>query len=106
MGIVWYLDLGALFHMARCRDFFSDLEEKYLQMHIELGDNGRYSATMIGIVNFKRESRSPLHLKDVICVPSLKKNLISIAFLEDYGYNVIFNKDKAFLRHIVSRQLN
>ena len=30
MGSVWYLDPGASFHMTWCRDFFSDLEEKYL----------------------------------------------------------------------------
>jgi len=35
MGSAWYLDSGASFHMRGCRDFFTDLEEKYLQMHIE-----------------------------------------------------------------------
>ena len=29
MGSVWYLDSGASFHMTRCRDFLSDLKEKY-----------------------------------------------------------------------------
>jgi len=36
----------------------------------------------------------------------LKKNLISIATLEDCGYDVIFNKGKEFLRHIAARQVN
>ena len=31
---------------------------------------------------------------------SLKKNLIFVLFLEDCGYDVIFSKGKAFLRHI------
>jgi len=30
MGTVWYLESGALFHMAGNKDFFSDLEEKDL----------------------------------------------------------------------------
>ena len=38
-------------------------------------------------------------------VPSLKKNLIFVAVLEDHGYDVIFNKVKEFLRHIVTRQV-
>ena len=35
----------------------------------------------------------------------LKKNFIFIAVLEDNGYDVIFNKGKAFLRHIAMKQV-
>jgi hypothetical protein len=37
---VWYLDSGAYFHMTGDRESFSDLEEKDLRMHIEMGDDG------------------------------------------------------------------
>lgn len=100
MGSVWYLDSGSSFHMIGCKEFFSDLEEKDLQMHIELGDDRRYNATQIGTITFKREFGSPIRLKDVMFVPGLKKNIISIAVLEDHGYDVIFNKGKAFMRNI------
>jgi len=36
-------------------------------------------------------------LKEVMHVPGLKKNLISVAMLEDKGYDVVFSKGKAFL---------
>ena len=39
-------------------------------------------------------------LIDVKYVPGMKKNLVSIAMLEDKGYDVVFNKGKVFLRHI------
>jgi len=39
-------------------------------------------------------------------VPGLKKNLVSIVVLEDCGYDVIFCKGKAFLRHIATGQVN
>jgi len=65
-----------------------------------MGDDGRYSATGIGTVTFDRVKASPLRLKDVIFVPGLKKNLIYVEVLEDRGYDVIFSKGKAFLRHI------
>ena len=48
MGSVWYLDSGASFHMTRDKELFSDLEEKDLTMHIEMGEDGRYSAIRIG----------------------------------------------------------
>ena len=38
-------------------------------------------------------------------VPGLKKNIISIAFLEDRGYDVIFSKGKKSLRHIAIGQV-
>jgi hypothetical protein len=40
LGSMWYLDSGASFHMMGDKEIFSDLEEKYLKMHIEIGDNG------------------------------------------------------------------
>ena len=66
-------------------------------MHIEMGDDGRYSATNIGIFTFQRESGSPLRLKDVMFVLGLKKNLVFVVVLEDSGYDVIFKKIKDFL---------
>ena len=52
MGSVWFLDSGVSFHMTRDRELFSDLEDKDLGVHIEMGDDGRYSATSIGTVSF------------------------------------------------------
>lgn len=91
--------------MTDNEEFFSDLEEKDLQMHIEMGDDGRYNTTSIDIVTFKRESRSPLTLKHVMYVLGLKKNLVSFSMLEDCGYDVIFSKRKAFLHHIAIGQV-
>ena len=40
IGSMWYLDSGASFHMTGDKELFSDLEEKYLQIHIEMGNDG------------------------------------------------------------------
>ena len=74
MGSVWYLDIGASFHMTRDKEIFNSLEEKDLQMHIKMGDDGRYSATKIGTFTFQRQSGKPILLKDVMHVPGLKRN--------------------------------
>ena len=99
MGLVWYLDSGASFHMTGDKEIFSDLEEKDLQMYIEMSDAGQYSAIEIGTITFKRDSSKPFLLKDVMHVLGLKKNLVSVAMLEEKGYDVVFNNGKAFLRH-------
>ena len=53
---------------------FYDLDEKDLGVHIEMGDDGRYSANGIGTISFERESCKPFVLKEVMHVPGLKKN--------------------------------
>ena len=97
MGSMWYLDSGASFHMTGDKELFSDLEEKDLQMHIEMGDDGRYSVTAFGTITFYRELGNPFLLKYVMHVPVLKKNLVSVEMLEDKGYDVVFSDGKAFL---------
>eukprot|EP00253_Pinus_taeda_P011688 PITA_11688 len=91
-------------HVQGDRDLFSDLDEKDLGVHIEMGDDGRYSATGIGTISIERESGKPLILKEVMHVPGLKKNLISVALLEDKGYDVVFSEGKAFLRSKTTRE--
>ena len=83
--------------MTGVKEIFSDLEVKYLQMHIEMGNDGWYSATRIGTITFQRESGKPFQLKDVMHVPRLEKKLVSVANLEDRGYDVVFSDGKAFL---------
>ena len=68
-------------------------------MHIEMGDDGWNNATKIGTITFQRDSGKPFQLKDVMHVLCLKKNLVSVAMLEDKGYDIVFSDVKAFLRH-------
>eukprot|EP00253_Pinus_taeda_P036303 PITA_36303 len=95
---------GASFHMTDDKNLFSTLEEKDLKMHIEMGDDGKYHVLGEGIVVFYREHGSPLTLIDAKYVPGVKKNLLSVMMLEDNGYDVVFSKGKAFLRHIATGQ--
>ena len=39
-------------------------------------------------------------MTDVMYVPRLKKNLVSVTMLEDKSYDVVFSNGKAFLRHL------
>ena len=66
-------------------------------MHIEMGDDRQYSATRIGTITFQRDSGKPFQLKDVMHVPGLKKNLVSVTMLEDRGYDIVLSDGKYFL---------
>jgi hypothetical protein len=104
-GSVWYLDSGTSFHMKGDKESFSDLQEKDLRIHIEKGDEGKYNATSIGTITFQRESGNPFKLKIFMHVPGLKKNLVSVAMLEDIGYDVVFSNGIAYLRHKATGQV-
>ena len=70
-----------------------------------MGNDENYSVSRVGTVIFQREHEAHLTLTDVKYVPGLKRNLVSIAMLEDRGYDVVFSKGKVFLRHIITRQV-
>ena len=86
--------------MTGDKELFSDLEEKDIKMHIDMGDDGRYNATGLGTVTFQREKGALITLGDVMYVPGGKTNLVSVAMLEDRGYDVVFRKGKALLQYI------
>ena len=105
VGSGWFLDSGASFHMTSDKSLFSNLEEKDIQILIAMGNDEKYSVSGVGTIIFQREDRACLTLTDVKYVPRLKRNLVSIAMLEDIGYDVVFRDGKVFLRHIITRQV-
>jgi len=54
----------------------------------------------VGTTSFKRECGNSLHLRDVLYVLGLKKNLVFVSTLEDKGYVIIFNRCKDYLKHL------
>ena len=57
---------------------------------MELGDNFRYVVKGVGSVLFQLEFRDSIHMRDVLYILGLKKNLLSISTLENRGYKVTF----------------
>jgi len=83
VGCVCFLDNGASFHMLGDNNLFNTLEEKDLQMQIEMGDDGKYHVLVEGTILFQMEHGAPLTLTDIKYVPGLKKNLLSVTMLEN-----------------------
>ena len=55
-----------------------------------MGDDSVVSAVGRGTITFQRESMSPMVLQDVLYVPRMKKNLVSVSMIEDHGLGVSF----------------
>ena len=50
-----------------------------------------------GTVSFHRESLPPMLLREVLYVPGLKKNLVSVSATEERGYEVLFRDGQVLI---------
>jgi hypothetical protein len=57
---------------------------------VELGDDSRHVVKGVREASYQRDSDNSISIKDVLFVQDLKKNILSISFLEDKGFRVAF----------------
>jgi hypothetical protein len=86
----WLIDSGASKHMTRQRNILSCISEKKFSHKVTLGDDYQYPIKGVGESNHKLNSGNSLKMKDVLYVPGLKKNLLSISAFEKKGFRVAF----------------
>ena len=78
--------------MTGVREYFSELSESGTNIEVVLEDDSIVRAVGMGSLTFDMEPKPPLKVSDVLYVPGMKKNLISITALEDRGYEVLFRR--------------
>ena len=93
----WYIDSGASRHMTGARDMFTEISETGLELEIVLGDDTVVRAVGRGTICFDRESMQPMILRDVLYVPGLKKNLVSVSAIEDRGFGIYVLDGKVYI---------
>jgi hypothetical protein len=86
----WLIDSGASKHMKGQRNILSCISENKFSQKVTLGDDYQYPIEGVAESNHKLNSRNSLKMKDVLYVPSLEKNLLSISSLEKKGFRVAF----------------
>jgi hypothetical protein len=73
--------------------------DKKFNVKVELGDDDTYAIKGVGSASFQLQSSNVFHVEEIIYVPGLKKNIISVAVLESKGYTIAFSKGKALMWH-------
>jgi hypothetical protein len=76
--------------MTGKKNTLSCISEKKFSQKVTLGDDYQYPIKGIGESNYKLDSENSITMKDVLYVPGLKKNLLSISTLDKKGYRVSF----------------
>jgi hypothetical protein len=96
---MWIIDSGASRHMTGDQARLSDPNERKTSYKVELGDKSTYPVEGFGQASIKLESGNHVHLSNVLYVPSLEKNLVSISCLEDKGNRIAFIDEKVLSWH-------
>jgi hypothetical protein len=90
----WLVDSGASKRMTRYKEILSNFKKKSFAEQVEVGDGKCYKIEGIGSISFILKSGAIPHVYKVLYVPRLRKNLLSIATLEDKKYWVVFKGRK------------
>eukprot|EP00253_Pinus_taeda_P015469 PITA_15469 len=75
----WLIDSGASRHFTGYKEALYDLIEKETNLEIVLGDNTKYPMKGVENVTLQLNQGNTIHLQDVLYVPYLKKNLVSVS---------------------------
>ena len=89
----WIIDSGASRHITGFKDKFENLSECTIE-EVTIGDNSTHPIKGIGTCSIQLNSRITLQLENVLYVPRIKRNLVSILGLSDQGYQITFQEDK------------
>ena len=76
--------------MTGFKESFVNLSEHESPHKVKLGDDYQYPIKGSGEASYKVNSGKSLKMKDVLYVPGLKKNLLSIFALDAKGMRVAF----------------
>lgn len=85
---------GASRHFTGYKEVLSNLIEREIDLKIMLGDQSTYPIKGLGFVYFHLDQGKTISLQEVLYVPGLKNNLVSISALEDKGMKVSFINGK------------
>ena len=81
----WIIDSDASKHMTGFKESFVKLSEHESPHKVKVGDDYQYPIKGSGESSYKLDSGKSMTMKDVLFLPGLKKNLLSISKLDVKG---------------------
>ena len=96
-SIYWLTDSGASKNMKGFKESFVKLSKHESPDKVKLGDDYQYLIKGSGESSYKLDIGNFIKMKDVLFVPGLKKNLLSISTLDAKGIRVAFIDGQALM---------
>ena len=86
--------------MTGIRECFSNYQEERMNFQITMGNKAKCTPIGRDIVVFQTEAGERLRATNVLHVPRLGMNLLSVSQLQGKGYEVYFIKEKVYVKHL------
>ncbi|MCO5602741.1 hypothetical protein L7F22_056879 [Adiantum nelumboides] len=96
--MIWYFDSGASRHITSRKDLFCSLDAAPAGKKVKCANNASYPIKDVGKILITISDCLDLCLPDVLYVPGIKKNLLSVSSLAKNGRRVIFEDDRCIVR--------
>ncbi|MCO5593801.1 hypothetical protein L7F22_047819 [Adiantum nelumboides] len=94
---VWYVDSGASNHMTNHGEWFKELQALQNPGYVETGDDTAHPIAHTGNVPLSLQDGNVKYLADVLHVPNITKNLVSVGQMVEQGLQVRFNADGLYV---------
>ncbi|MCO5564150.1 hypothetical protein L7F22_017806 [Adiantum nelumboides] len=96
--MIWYFDSGASRHITSRKNLFCSLDAAPAGKNVTCANNASYPIKGVGKILITISDGSNLCLPDVLYVPGIKKNMLSVSSLAKNGLWAIFEDDKCIVR--------
>jgi hypothetical protein len=96
---MWIIYSGDSRHITLDQSRLSNINDKKTSYKVELGDKTTYPMEGFGQASIKMKTGNYVHLRNVLYVPCLEKNLVSISCLEEKGNGIAFVDGKVLSWH-------
>ncbi|GAU30980.1 hypothetical protein TSUD_104940 [Trifolium subterraneum] len=87
-GEEWYLDSGCSTHMTRRRDWFSSFDQSH-RNKVKFANDSTLNAEGVGVVCIRSKNGDQAFINDVLYIPGIKCNLLSVGKLIEKDYKIV-----------------
>ena len=70
-----------------------------MNFQITMGNKGKCTPIGRGTITFQTEDGNKIQATNVLHVPGLGMNILSVSQLQNKGYDVYFIRDKVYVKH-------
>ena len=96
----WWLDTGATIHVTNSlQELKTRRRPSDRELSIAVGNGVNVGVENIETASLKLSSGFDLALSDVVYVPSMRRNLISVSVLEKCGFSFVFGNNEVEIFH-------
>ena len=99
----WFVDSGASVHMNCNKKWYTNYKETQNGASIYLGDDRAYQIKGYGDIPVTLPNGSVRHIRNVVYVPGIKKNLISVSTITDQNLKVEFFKNYCIVKDLLDQ---